>query len=484
PRATARRLAPILHRPVDYLVRRLRSRRPFVWLARRLPPPARRRVEALGLPGILCRAEPGRYYPRGPDFRSVVGLVGVDEQDLEGLEVAYDRRLRGRPGLYLWLRDGHGRPVVERLVRPARPGRDLRLALDEVVQHIAHEALARGVARAGARGGVALVLDPATGELLAMADAGNPGGVKPDAGRRYRSYAVTWQFEPGSMFKPAVVAALLEAGKVTPGTLVFGEHGAYRVADRTYHEASGHRFGWLSCAQVLQRSSNIGMVKLSERIEPEPLYRALTRYGFGRRTGIDYPGEARGSLAPPRRWSGVSRASISIGQEVLVTALQIAAFYGALANGGLWRPPHLARGAAWAGRDAPRPRRILSPATCRKLVRILEGVVGPHGTAPKAKVEGFRVAGKTGTAQQIDPRTHRYSRSRYVSSFVGIVPAEAPRLVILVSLDAPRGGAYGGQVAAPIFREIATATLRHLGVEPPPGPRVLVAAAPRRPPRL
>ena len=484
--ATARRLAPVLRRPVRDVARCLRHRGSFVWLARRLPSEVGAEVEALDLPGVYCLREPGRYYPRGVPFRSVVGLLGVDGQKLEGLEVAYDDLMRGEPGRYLRRQDGSHRPVEIRLLQAARPGTDLRLSLDEVVQHIAYTALADGVKQSGARGGVAVVLDPRNGELLAMVDAGTPGEATVDAGRPFRSNVVTWSYEPGSIFKPLVAAALFEENRVRPDTLVYGEGGSFQVADRIFHDAAGDHFAWLSCAQVLQRSSNIGMIKLTADFAPTLLHDHLREYGIGARTGIDYPGESPGKLHPLRSWSGVSRASISIGQELQVTALQIAAFYGALANGGTLYPPHLTRNSAAvrAIRPLPSPRRILSPKTCRTLVRILEGVVGPKGTAPKAAVEGFSVAGKTGTAQQYDRRHHRYSRTRFVSSFVGIVPAERPRIVCIVSLDGARGRAYGGQVAAPIFREIATRTLRYLGVRPGSGPRLLQVAAAGRPPRL
>ncbi len=486
--ATARRLAPVLNRPVRRIARCLNRRGSFVWLARRLPATVQTAVESLHLPGIHCIREPGRYYPLGETFRSVAGLVGVDGQELEGLEVAYDDLLRGEPGLYLRRRDGNNQAVEIRLLRAARPGANLHLTLDEVVQHIAHTALADGIEANGARGGVAVVLDPRNGELLAMVDSGAPGstGRRADAGRPYRSNVVTWTYEPGSIFKPLVAAALLEEGRAVPDTLVYGEGGSYRVADRIFHDAAGDHFGWLSFAQVLQRSSNIGMIKLTADLPSTTLYERLRAWGIGKRTGIDYPGEPIGTFRPPKRWSGVSRASVSIGQELRVTALQIAAFYGALANGGTLYPPHLTHDdvAARTVRPLPSPRRILSEKTCRTLVRILEGVTTPKGTAPKAAVEGFSVAGKTGTAQQWDTRHHCYSRTRFVSSFVGMVPAKRPRIVCIVSLDGARGRAYGGQVAAPIFREIATRTLRYLGIQPGDGPRLLQVAAADRPPRL
>lgn len=486
--ATARRLAPTLGRPVRRLARCLNRHGSFAWLARRLPVTVQTAVESLHLPGIHCMREPGRYYPLGETFRSVAGLVGVDGQKLEGLEVAYDDLLNGEPGLYLRRRDGANHAVEVRLLRAARPGADLHLTLDEVVQHIAHTALTDGIEASGARGGVAVVIDPRNGEILAMVDAGMPGstGAPADVGRAYRSHVVTWAYEPGSIFKPLVAAALLEEGRAVPNTLVYGEGGSYQVADQIYHDAAGDHFGWLSFAQVLQRSSNIGMIKLTAEFPSATLYQSLADWGIGKSTGIDYPGESTGTFRPLRRWSGVSRASISIGQELQVTALQIAAFYGALANGGTLYPPHLTRDdvATRTVRRLPAPRRILSPKTCRTLVQILEGVVTSTGTAPKAAVEGFSVAGKTGTAQQWDNRHNRYSRTRFVSSFVGMVPANRPRFVCIVSLDGARGRAYGGQVAAPIFREIATHTLRYLGALPASPPRLLQVAAAGRSPRL
>jgi cell division protein FtsI (penicillin-binding protein 3) len=381
--------------------------------------------------------------------------------------------------------------VADWVLRPPREGADLALTLDEVVQHAAYTALKKGVEEAGAACGVAVVADPASGEILAMADYGLPAEAKrAGAGRKYRSNAVTWQFEPGSIFKPAAVTVALDRDLTDRNALVFAENGSYQVADRTFHEASGHRFDWLSTAQVLQRSSNIGMIKLVEPLDAKLLYRYLAAFGFGEKSGIDYPGEAVGLLRPPRDWSAVSKASIAIGQEIAVTPLQMVTFYNALANGGMRISPRLVR-AIHAPRPAARERlarerrqRVMSAETAREITRMLKGVVGPKGTAPKAAVEGFAVAGKTGTAQKFDRQAGRYSRTRYVSSFIGYVPADRPRLTILVTLDEPRGGAYGGQVAAPIFREIAEKALRHLGVQPEPGPRILKAAAPSRPPRF
>jgi len=483
---TARRLASLLGKPASEILANLGRRGNYVWLARRLPAEGYDMVEALHLPGISCMREPGRDYPLGDLFQSVVGLVGVDGQPLEGLEITYDDLLRGEPGRYLRRQDGGHRPVEIRLLQAARPGNDLHLTVDEVVQHIAFTALAEGVAHNAARGGVALVLDPRNGEILAMVDAGTPGMAVSDVGRNYRSDVVSWGYEPGSIFKSVVASALLEAGQVSPDTRVYGEGGSYRVANRIFHDASGDHFGWLTCTEVLQHSSNIGMIKLTANFDPASLYDRLHAFGIGQRTHIDYPGESPGSLRTVRQWSHVSRASISIGQELEVTALQVAAFYGALANGGTWYAPHLARHNAGtpAQVERLRGRKILSRKTTRTLIDILEGVVGENGTAPKAAVEGFSVAGKTGTAQQYDPQLHHYSHTRFVSSFVGIVPAEQPRLVCIVSLDGARGKAYGGQVAAPIFKEIATRTLRYLGVQPGNPPRILQVAEAQPAPRL
>jgi cell division protein FtsI (penicillin-binding protein 3) len=489
--ATARRLAKLLDLSARTLRQRLASRRPFVWIDRQRKMDLLEPLTALDLPGIYWQTESRRYYLRGDAFQSALGLVGVDDVGLEGLEYRYRHELGGEPGRFLRRRDGRKRPIEDWVLVPAREGADLILTLDEVLQHTAYTALSRGVRESGARCGVAVVSDPATGEILALADYGVPAEVKRDSpGRKYRSHAVTWQYEPGSIFKPAVVAVAVDRGFAERNTLVFAENGRYQVADRTFHEAAGHRFDWLSTAQVLQHSSNIGMIKVAEPIDPELLYRYLTAFGFGAETGIDYPGEAAGRLRAPREWSAVSKASLAIGQELSVTPLQMVTFYNALANGGLRIPPRLVRGigSSQAGDrkrlPPPRSQRVMSRDTAHELTRMLTAVVGPKGTAPKAAVPGFAVAGKTGTAQKFDSRAGQYSRTRYVSSFVGYVPAEKPRLTILVTLDEPRGGAYGGQVAAPIYREIAEKGLRYLGVQADPGPRILKAAAVPRPPRI
>jgi cell division protein FtsI (penicillin-binding protein 3) len=489
--STARRLARLVDLPARTLRHKLTARRQFVWITRQQSMDLLPRLTELDLPGIYWQAESCRYYLRGDAFQSALGLVGIDDVGLEGLEYRYDRTLRGESGRFLRRRDGRRRPVADWVLRAPREGADLILTLDEVVQHTAYTALKRGVEEAGAACGVAVVADPSTGEILAMADYGLPADAKrAGAGRKYRSNAVTWQFEPGSIFKPAVVAVALERNLTDRNALVFAENGSYQVADRTFHEASGHQFDWLSTAQVLQRSSNIGMIKLVDPIDGKVLYRYLEAFGFGAKSGIDYPGEACGLLRPPGEWSAVSKASIAIGQEIAVTPLQMVTLYNSLANGGLRVTPRLVRAidgphpVARERLDHGRPQRVISPATAHDITEMLKGVVGPKGTAPKAAVEGFAVAGKTGTAQKFDREAGQYSRTRYVSSFIGYVPADHPRLTILVTIDEPRGGAYGGQVAGPIFREIAEKTLRHLGVQPDPGPRILKAAAPPRPPRL
>lgn len=489
--ATARRLAGLVDLSARTLRHKLAARRQFVWIARQQSLDLLPRLTGLDLPGIYWQAESCRYYLRGDACQSALGLVGIDDVGLEGLEYRYDRTLRGESGRFLRRRDGRRRPVADWVLRSPREGADLILTLDEVVQHAAYTALKRGVEEAGAVCGVAVVADPATGEILAMADYGLPAdGQRAGAGRKYRSHAVTWQFEPGSIFKPAVVAVALERSLTDRNALVFAENGTYQVADRTFHEAAGHQFDWLSTAQVLQRSSNIGMIKLVDPLDAKLLYRYLAAFGFGAKSGIDYPGEATGLLRTPREWSAVSKASIAIGQEIAVTPMQMVTLYSALANGGMRVIPRLVRaidGPRPVARERlypGRPQRVMTQETAREITQMLQGVVSPKGTAPKAAVAGFAVAGKTGTAQKFDRQAGQYSRTRFVSSFIGYVPADHPRLTILVILDEPRGGAYGGQIAAPVFSEIAEKALRHLGVQPEPGPRILRAAAPSRSPRL
>jgi cell division protein FtsI (penicillin-binding protein 3) len=361
--------------------------------------------------------------------------------------------------------------------RLTEPGRDLVLTIDEVIQHIADKELDRGLADSRARGGVCIVLDPPSGAILALSvrtagrgrGAFNPNDPQQHRPEEWRNRAVTDAYEPGSIFKAITAAAALEERLVQPHEQFDCSAGSIQVADRVIRDA--HRNGVLTFTEVITESSNVGTIKVAQRLGKARLAKYIEAFGFGRRTGVDLPGEIPGLFRDHRLWSGVSLATISIGQEIGVTPIQMAAAYGAIANGGsLMRPYVVAevrgRGDREGTRTAPAAAgRVASPQTCATLQRILQKVV-ESGTGQKAKPEGYTAAGKTGTAQKIDPKTGRYSRDEYVSSFVGFTPAGAPKLVILVMMDSPEGVAWGGSVAAPVFRAVAEQSLAYLQVPP------------------
>ncbi|RMG16121.1 MAG: PASTA domain-containing protein [Deltaproteobacteria bacterium] len=485
---TARRLAAVLHIDAARLERRLRRGRYFAWVKRRVSPEEARAVRALGLPGIGFTREPRRFYPHRELAAQVLGFAGIDGVGLEGLELALDSALRGTPRLATALRDARGNHLLadpEGADPADLAGGSAELTLDRTLQWIAERALAEGATKAGAKGATAVVLDPHSGEILAMANhpTYNPNqpGRSTKAARRNR--AVTDIYEPGSVFKVFTIAAALETGAVAPTERFDCEGGAMRIGGHTIHDSRPH--GVLSVTEILKVSSNIGAAKIARRLGKEGLVEALAAFGFGRRTGSGLPGEQPGILRPASSLSEVGLATVSYGQGVSATALQVATALSAIANGGrLMRPFVVARVRNGQGEviEETRPkqvRRILSPGTARQVARMMEAVVAPGGTGTRARVPGYRVAGKTGTSEKVDPLTRTYSPDKRVASFAGFVPADTPRLVIVVVVDEPQGVKYGGVVAAPIFARIAEESLRYLGVPRQAGAsEALLAEAP------
>lgn len=464
------------------------SRQPFVWLRRRATPRQAEAVERLGLPGIGTLDEARRFYPYGSLAAHVLGMVGIDSRGLEGLEHRFDEVIRGESE---WLdvdRDAHGREILRAGGASAPPqGNRLELTLDVGLQAIVERELAAGVATAKAAGGSAVVLDPWTGEVLALANVptfnpNDPGNLgDPRFRARVRNRAITDPYEPGSTFKAVLAAAALDQRVVRPDEMFFCENGHYQVGKWTIHDSHPH--GWLSFAQVIQVSSNIGASKVGERLGRERYFQALRAFGFGGRTGIELPAEEPGLMRPVDTWARIDLATHSFGQGVAVTPLQMAAAFAAIANGGTYMRPYLVRrsvspdGAVLFEHQATAVMRVVRPESARTTTQLLRRVVEEEGgTGGKARVEGFSVAGKTGTAQKVDPRNGGYSSKR-IGSFVGFVPADAPRVVILVLIDEPGTSSYGGVVAAPVFSAIANGLLKALGVQPA-APEVQVVAAP------
>ncbi|MBH0187343.1 MAG: penicillin-binding protein 2 [Nitrospira sp.] len=472
PAKTARSLSPVLHVRADELERKLRQDRGFVWLARKLDPEQGRRLERMSMEGIGLVLEGRRFYPKGPLLSHVLGFAGMDGDGLEGIERRYESHLHGEKRVTVLQRDALGRTVFPKELSKEQsptPGHQLILTIDEVIQYVVEKELEAAVARAEAKSGTMIVLDPSTGALLALAvsprfDPNAVSALKPD---RWRNRALTDAYEPGSTMKAILAAAVIEERVMKPDTLVFGEQGRMAIGNTMIHDHE--KLGWLSFAQVIQKSSNVGAAKAGMALGEQRFYRYLQSFGFGERTEIDLPGEAAGLLKHPRDWGGRTLASVSMGQEIGVTPMQMVSAVAAIANGGVLMRPYVVseiRDAQGQTLKEVLPhvrRRVISPETARTVTAILEGVV-TDGTGGKAAIAGFRVAGKTGTAQKIDPRTGRYSASQFVSSFVGYVPANNPRLAMIVVIDEPRGESWGGTVAAPVFNRVGEQVLNYLGV--------------------
>ena len=471
--AAARKLASIagLRMTAREIEARLSSDAGFVWIARQIPVEVAREIRALKLTGIDFIEEHRRAYPRNSLAANVIGYVGIDGSGLAGIEHSFDAHVRGRAGKVTVLRDARrGMYLVggEGANRPL-DGHDVVLTIDAVVQFLAEKALASAVGKYRATGGVAIVMDARDGSILAMASnpTFDPNRFAEFTPAQWRNRNVQDLYEPGSTFKIVAAAAGLEEGIVTPSQMIDCGDGFIRVANVDIHEHGGNRFGVISFRDVLAHSSNVGMVRIALSLGERRLYDYVREFGFGKRTGIELPGESNGLLRHTSKWSTLSTASIAIGQEIGATPLQIVRAFGAIANGGVTVEPHIVQHVADAtGRsiyepERAKPVRVISERTAAVLNELLKEVVA-NGTGKNAVLAEHVVAGKTGTAQKA--ARGGYSPDRFVASFAGYVPADRPRLVILVAVDEPRGEQYGGVIAAPAFREIAEGALRYLGV--------------------
>jgi cell division protein FtsI/penicillin-binding protein 2 len=444
--------------------------RGFVYLARKAEPLSAERLEDIGLAGLGFFPEELRTYPQGPVAAQVLGFAGTDNKGLEGLERSLEKVLAGRPGSRTIVKDPTGRALDVVSTRPESPGKNVRLTLDHQIQANAEDVLKETVRRFGARSASAIVMDPYTGSVLAMAVApGYNANRFPTTRADYRrNRAVTDTYEPGSTFKLVTIAAALEEGIVSPGTS-FRLTSTIKVADRVIHEAHTGPTQDLTVRGIVERSSNVGTITIAQRIGEGRLADWIDRFGFGKATGIDFPGESAGFALPPGEWSGSTIGTVPIGHGIAVTPIQMARAYSAIANGGVLVAPHVVDSVGGQAVERKRGKRVVSRAVSNQMLSMLRGVV-IEGTGTQAAIPGYTVAGKTGTAAKIDSETGRYSSSRYVASFVGLVPATKPRVVIMVMVDEPTGSIYGGDVAAPAFREIARFNLQHLEV-PPDAPR-------------
>jgi len=492
--AMSRSLAQILSLDLNEVRQKLQAAKPFVWIKRQVSPAEADRIQALNLEGLGMFYEPNRYYPQGQLAGQVIGFVNRDSEGLEGLELQYNDYIRGETGSSLIERDALGRRVlvqgVEGLQIP--PGGDIHLTLDSSIQHLAEKELEATISKYRAKAGVAIVVEPFTGEVLALANypSFNPNNFSQETAQRRRNRAVADGYEPGSTFKTVLAAAALEEGVVGKEDLFYCEMGKYAYAGKIIHDT--HPYGWLPFAKILQVSSNIGFTKVAEKLKKERYFKYIEKFGFGQMTGIDLPGEVPGLLRKAETWAAVDLATHAFGQGISTTPMQLAMAYAAVANGGFLMKPYVVRrvlspkGEVLAENQPHVVRRVISEKTARLLASMLKEVTNVGGTGTMASVEGFEVAGKTGTAQKADLAHGGYAARKRVGSFVGFVPAEDPRLVVLVLVDEPEVNVYGGVVAAPVFRNIARGALRHLAVAPQqpdavPSP-VAQAKVPIRPP--
>jgi cell division protein FtsI/penicillin-binding protein 2 len=467
PQRVARAVAQALGLDEEDVYAKISDRaRGFVYLQRKADPLKAARLARQKLAGLGFYPEERRFYPQRSVGSQVIGYAGIDNRGLAGLELAVDKQLAGRAGSETIVRDPFGRALEVVNDVSEREGSDLWLTLDHTIQANAEAVLRDTVARWRAKSASAIVLDPQTGDVLAMAvaptyDANQFPGVWRVL---QRNRAVTDTYEPGSTFKLVTVAAALSDGLVSPWS-TFRLPYQIQVADRKIHDAEPRGTETMTVARILSQSSNVGAITLAQKLGRERLQEWISRFGFGRRTGIDFPGESRGIL--PSYWSGSTIGNVPIGQGIAVTPVQMAAAYAAIANGGVWVRPHLVD---HVGTQPPKrqPRRqLISPLVASQLVSMLKNVVR-EGTGTAAAIPGYYVAGKTGTAAKPDAHGG-YSDSRYVASFVGFVPATKPRLVVLVTVDEPRGAIWGGVVAAPAFQQIAKFCLQYLEVPPDAG---------------
>jgi cell division protein FtsI (penicillin-binding protein 3) len=466
PRRVAVKVARALGLDPAKLYPKLADRsRGFVYVARQADAGRAAVLARAKIPGLGFLTDERRWYPQHSVGAQVLGYVGVDNKGLAGLEFELDQELAGKAGQQTLVKDPGGRVIDVLGDRPEVPGRDVTLTLDHTIQANAEEVLRQTVHKWAAKSATAIVLDPRTGAILAMAvqpgyDA-NRFPMAPEDLQRNR--AVTDTYEPGSTFKLVTVAASLSEGLVTPST-AFTLPYSLHVADRVIHDAEPRGTIRFTVAQILAHSSNVGAITLAELLGKDRLSSWISRFGFGHETGVDFPGESPGIVLPAKDWSGSTIGNVPIGQGIAVTPVQMAAAYAAVANRGVWSRPHLVEQVAGRGRPSLHRRRILSPAVAASLMTMLQDVVA-EGTGMYAAIPGYQVAGKTGTAQK--PDSHGgYASDQYVASFVGTVPASRPRLVVLVTVDEPHGAIWGGVVAAPAFQQIASFDLRYLEIPP------------------
>ena len=475
PKRTAKALAKILKIDRRKILKKLKTKSPFVWIKRQANPKEAAAIEALQLQGIEFVPERNRFYPNKTLASQALGFTGLDGYGLEGIEFSYDRYLRGTDSNQMVYKDALGNVFDERQTATRlNSGNNIILTIDRAIQYITESALEEAVKEYEARSGIAIVMEPQTGAILAMANVPffNPNAYTEFNKELWRNRAITDPFEPGSTMKIFSAAAAIESGNIKAHDIFFCENGAYKIGRNVVHDIKKH--GWLSLQQIIKYSSNIGAVKISEKLGRKRLYKMYRNFGFGDRTGIDSPGETAGSLTHYKRWTTVDTGAISFGYGVAVSALQLITAASAIANDGILMKPYFVQAITDQNHEPLKQfqpqivRRVVSPRTARTVRVIMKTVITEGGTGINAALDGYTVCGKTGTARKLD-KDGTYSKSNYVASFIGFTPAEKPRLAILVIIDEPQGKYYGGTVAAPAFRRIARETLNYLNIPPNSG---------------
>lgn len=469
---TARSLSRVLDTDAESLNATFSSKRSFAWVKRQIGHRQAEAVKSLDLDGIDFVPEYSRFYPNRGLAAQVVGFTGVDEKGLGGVEFFYDEELKGEEQEFKRIKDALGRGFESESQNfSGVSGHNIVLTLDKTIQYITEKALEEAVTNFSARSGMAIVMDPKTGAILGMANYPlfNPNRYKDFSRDIWKNRCITDAFEPGSTMKIFSAAAAIESKLCTPNTIFYCENGQYSVGGHVVHDTKSH--GWLPLHKIIKYSSNIGAIKVSMAIGPENLYKGLAAFGFGEKTGIDFPGEASGRLSPYKKWSKIEAGTIAFGHAISVTALQLTAAVSAIANDGVLMKPYMVAAVKdeqgnIVSRFTPQTaRRVISPETARTVTSMMVSVVEEGGTGTAAKLNGYTSCGKTGTAQKPNSKGE-YSDHNYVASYIGFAPVESPRLAILVVLDEPRKNYYGGVAAAPAFKKIAEETLEYLNVQP------------------
>jgi len=469
-----RQLAALLETDPKQLAHKLDTDKTFVFLRRQIPPPVAEQVAALKLPGIGQDKEYRRFYPTGEMTAHMVGFTGVDDKGLEGVELAFHGQLLGQPGSRSVIKDRRGQ-IVEDVgsIKQPQDGKEIRLALDSKIQYLAYSHLKQAIAENNAKAGGVVVLDVRTGEIVALANwpTYNPNNREGLSGGQLRNRAVTDTFEPGSTLKPFTIGLALENGKVRSDTVINCAPGRLTIGSATISDAHPH--GALSVAEVIQKSSNVGAAKIAAMLPAQKMWQMFDDVGFGQVPRLGFPGEVSGRVRPWKNWRPIEQATMSYGHGISVSLIQLARAYSVFARDGDLMPLSLTR----LDSSTPTGAAVFSPKTAREVRSMLEMAVLPGGTAPKAQIPGYRVAGKTGTAHKLEGG--RYA-NKFVSSFVGFAPASDPRLIVAVMIDEPSGGKhYGGDVAAPVFAAVMGNSLRTLGIAP--DAPLVVAQSPKTP---